>query len=511
MPEGGWLRETLQEAWRDYTLFLVVGLVLAAAVRARASHTTRSRASMRGTVLFLFLHVLTLPVLGYLAATGNDSYHSWQLLSITFATVAGVTIALAILFDGILPALRFHIPRLMQDVMAAATYLVAGFFLLSAWGVNLGGLIATSAVLTAVIGFSLQDTLGNLMGGMALQFERSVRPGDWIRIGDQTGRVLEMRWRQTTIETRDWETVIVPNSVLAKNQFTVLGKRFGEPVQLRTWVHFQVDYRHDVGDLIRAVEDSLSRAPIDGVASTPAPDCLLTDVRGSLHTLAVRYYLADLSRDAPVDSVVRTRVVMALKRAGVQLGVPAQAIFVSTAEERRQWRDRAVEQGRLTVLRNTNLFKNLSDEDLKVLSDGLRYAPFSAGEIITRQGTEGHDLYLIERGKVSIRVAANGKESEVAQLEQGAFFGERSLMTGEMRSATTVALGDVICYRLAKSELQGVLQNRPELADELAEVLARRENELDARRQHLNAEARENRVESDRRRLVSQIRNFFGL
>ena len=509
MPEGGWLHDTLQEAWRDFTLLLVAGLVLAAAIRSRAS--TRSRASMRGTIFFLLLHVVSLPLLGYLRANEYSSYHSWRQLSITFATFAGVTIILAILFDGILRALRFEAPRLMQDVVAAAAYLVAGLFLLSGWGVNLGGLIATSAVLTAVIGFSLQDTLGNLMGGMALQMERSVRPGDWIQVGDKTGRVLEVRWRQTTIETRDWETVVVPNSLLAKNQFVVLGKRFGEPVQLRRWIHFQIDYRHDPTEVMRSVEEALRRAPIQGVAATPEPDCLLTDVRGGNHTMAARYYLTDLVRDAPVDTVVRSRVVVALKRAGVPLGVPAQALFVSTAEERRQRRDRDVEQGRESVLRTTQLFKNLPEEDLATLSDGLRYSPFSAGEILTRQGSEGHDLYVIEKGKIAIRVAANGKETEVAQLGPGAFFGERSLMTGEKRSATTVAMTDVVCYRLPKAELQDILKRRPELADELAEVLARRENELDARRQNLTIQAQEQRIEQDRRQLVSKIRNFFGL
>src|SRR5690606_3646306 len=205
-------------------------------------------------------------------------------------------------------------------------YLIAGITLLSGWGFNVGGLIATSAVLTAVIGFSLQDTLGNLMAGMALQAEKSVRPGDWIKVGDQVGQVLEVRWRQTTIETRNWETVIVPNSYLAKNQFMILGRKRGEPVQWRRWVHFQVDYRFSPTDVMRTVEEALRRAPITGVAREPAPDCIHMDMRGSFHTFAVRYYLTDLLRDDPTDSLVRTRIGSALRRAGIPLTMPAQAV-----------------------------------------------------------------------------------------------------------------------------------------------------------------------------------------
>ncbi|HEU5057455.1 MAG TPA: mechanosensitive ion channel family protein [Kofleriaceae bacterium] len=512
MPEVGWLRDTLEEAWRDYTLFLVVGLVIATAVRSRASRAQRSRASMRGTAIFLLLHIASLPLLGYLSDGGYESYRTWRLVSITFAALAAVTILLAILFDGILRGLRFQAPRLLQDMVAAGAYLVAFFILLSSWGVNLGGLIATSAVLTAVIGFSLQDTLGNLMAGMALQMERSVRPGDWIKVGDVVGRVLEVRWRQTTIETRNWETVIVPNSVMSKNQFMVLGRRHGQPVQLRRSIEFNTDYRFPPAEVIRTVEEALRRAPIQSVAAEPLPDCVLLDLRGSFYTFRVRYYLTDLNRDDPIDTLVRNRIDTALRRANIPLTMPAQAIFVtSESEERRERKERDRDRTREGVLQRATLFAKLSKEELDQLAEGLRFSPFTAGEVLTRQGTEGHDLYFIHQGRVGVRIAANGVETEVAELGPGDFFGERSLMTGEMRSATTVALTDVVCYRLAKSDLQEVLKRRPELADELAEILARRENELDARRQNLGAEAREKRVENDRRRLVSQIRNFFGL
>src|SRR5688500_18393069 len=229
---------------------------------------------MRGTALFLLLHVASLPLLGYLSVEEHDAYETARLFSLTLATFAGITALLAILFDGVL---RGRAPRIVQDVVAAASYLIGGFFLLSAWGLNLSGLIATSAVLTAVIGFALQDTLGNLIGGMALQIEKSIRPGDWVLIGDKEGRVLEIRWRQISIETRDWETVIVPNSGLAKSQFIVLGRRHGEPIQHRRSVQFHIDYRHSPDAVIKAVETALRRAPITGVAQQPAPDCVLVD------------------------------------------------------------------------------------------------------------------------------------------------------------------------------------------------------------------------------------------
>src|SRR6185436_9461244 len=144
-----------------------------------------------------------------------------------------------------------NVPRILQDVLVASSALVAVFMLASRAGLNLSGLIATSAVLTAVIGLAFQDTLGNLVGGLAIQLDDSVRLDDWIKVGDIVGRVSEIRWRYTAIETRNWETVVLPNSVLVKNQVMVLGRRKGEPVQLRRWIYFNVDFRYPPSEVLR--------------------------------------------------------------------------------------------------------------------------------------------------------------------------------------------------------------------------------------------------------------------
>jgi small-conductance mechanosensitive channel/CRP-like cAMP-binding protein len=512
VDQGAWLSATLSEAWSDFTLLLVLGFVAAVAIRARNARSARSRASMKGTGFLLSLHLASLPLLGFLEVNDSPSYPTWRLVSITIATLAGITIGLAIVFDGFARWVRVDVPRIVQDVVAAGTFLVGGIFLLSAWGVNLGGLIATSAVLTAVIGFSLQDTLGNLMGGMTLQMEKSVRPGDWIQVGDRVGRVLEMRWRQTTIETRDWETIILPNSVLAKNQFTILGRRAGEAVQLRRKVKFDIDYRFIPNNVVRTVEEALRRAPIEGVAAEPQPDCVHSDMRGSFNSYTARYWLSDMQRDEPVDSQVRTRIFFALRRAGIPLNVPAHAIFMtSDSEERRERKERDQDLNREDVLRSAELFQELSSEEIDELADSLRYTPFSAGETMTREGSEGHDLYLVHRGQVSVRVGDKATEREVASLGPGTFFGERSLMTGEPRSATTVACSDVECYRLAKSDLERILRQRPALAEALAETLARRESELTTHRENLSREAKERHIASQKRQIVGKIRSFFGL
>jgi CRP-like cAMP-binding protein len=352
------------------------------------------------------------------------------------------------------------------------------------------------------------------MGGLALQLDNSIQVGDWIKVGAEiNGRVTEIRWRYTAIETRNWETIIVPNSQLMKGQVTVCGRRAGRDPRWRRWVYFNVDFRFEPPDVLQAVNEALQGKPIERVAADPPPHCILMDLHESYGRYAVRYWLTDLASDDPTDSVVRTRIFFALKRAGIPLSIPAHAIFMTEDSSERRDQKREADRGRrLEALAHVDLFSGLSDEDRATLAEGLRYAPFTRGETVTRQGAEAHWLYMIAEGEVSVQVAVEGGlEREVARLRTGNFFGEMSLMTGEARSATVVALSEVECYRLDKATFQLIIHKRPELAEVMAGILARRKVQLAAVREGLDQEAQSRRLAAAKHDLLGKIRDFFGL
>lgn len=506
----GWLTDILAEAQSAGTLWLFVIVVLNAAL-GRPKQTGR-RIVVAPLVLF-GLHLVLLPVAGFFRGRGLSApgYTESRLPLLIFAALTAVTAVGSLLFTVVFPRLRISVPRILQDVLIGAAAVIGVFTVASRTGINLSGLIATSAVLTAVIGLSLQDTLGNILSGLALQTDDSVHVGDWIKIGDVSGRVVEIRWRYTAIETRNWETVIFPNSQLVKGQVMVLGRRQGQPVQWRRWVWFNVDYRFPPSDVIAAVTDALRSAPFDNVAAEPPPNCILMDFHESYGRYAVRYWLTDLAADDPTDSAVRTRVYFALKRADLPLSVPAHAIFMTEqTAERREEKSSAELERRLQMLSRIALFSKLSSEEREALAGALLYAPFAAGETMTKQGADAHWLYIIASGETSVRVKIEGEgEKEVARLRAGDFFGERSLLTGEPRSATVVAVTSVECWRLDKSAFQELMNRRPEIAEEAAEVLAVRQTELLRVRENLSAEAASRRTAEAKTDLVDKIRRFF--
>jgi small-conductance mechanosensitive channel/CRP-like cAMP-binding protein len=505
-----WLA-TLAEARSDWpTALLAAFIVVLLLVRLAAPHET---VRLKGALACLGLHVVLLPVAGILLVEQSPGYRDVRFVVLIFEAFAIIGVTAILAFSALLPRIGVHLPEIVRDVLVAAAAIVAIFSLGSRAGLNLSGLIATSTVLTAIVGLSLQDTLGNVMAGMALQLDRSVRVGDWIKLGELNGLVREIRWRSTSIETRNWETMVIPNSMLVRNQFLVLGQRTGRPLRWRRWVYFNVDFRFVPGDVIAAVTEAARAAPIDRVASDPPPDCLLMEFHESYGRYAVRYWLTDLACDDPTDSAMRTRIYFALKRAAIPLSIPAHAIFVTEeSQERKVAKSQDEKARRREALGRVDLFDHLSQEDRDHLAASLRYAPFSNGEIMTRQGAEAHWLYMIIEGDAAVSVSGPDQtQNEVARLHRGNFFGEISLMTGAPRSATVVALTNVECYRLDQAAFRELVRERPGLAEGVAEVLAKRSVALEAVKENLDAEARSHRLALAKQNLLARIQEFFGL
>src|SRR5437764_4970665 len=273
----------------------------------------------------------------------STAYRWIRWAALFILCVAIINVASVAVFDVLLGAVRLKPPRILRDLLIAFTYIIVAITLLSRSGVDLTGIVATSAVITAVVGFSLQDTLGNVMGGMALQMERSITVGDWVRMDQQEGRVVEIRWRQTSIETRNWDTVVIPNGVLMKSQVVVLGRRAGQPRQHRQWVYFNIDFRYAPTQVIAVVEKALRAEAIPDVATDPAPHCLVVDFKDSYAIYAARYWLTDMALTDPTDSVVRARLYSALRRADIPLSIPAQALFLTQESESRRERKQEAE------------------------------------------------------------------------------------------------------------------------------------------------------------------------
>lgn len=463
--------------------------------------------------LVLAAHLILVPLSVSLRLQGIDKLAKLAVLGYSLATLfVLITIATRLLYSRVFPKVGIQAPQIVHDLIISSVLLV-GFFVLAAHaGLNVAGVIATSAVVTAVIGLALQDTLGNVIGGIVLQLDKSLDVGDWVKFGDVSGRISEISWRYTAIETRNWETVIIPNSQMMKSQVTVIGRRDDSPLRWRRWVWFQIDFRYPPTEIIQLVTKALQSADIPNVAADPPPNCVLMEFGDSVARYAVRYWLTNPQADDPTDSEIRTHLAYALKREGIPMSMPGQTLFIKQNDpaQRGQISSRELAK-RERFISHIPLLNSLTQGERSEIAEKLQSVPFLAGEVITRQGAEGHWLYILAEGRVSIRVQSQAQEKEINQLEAIDFFGEMSLMTGEPRNSTVVALGDVLCYRLDKESFQNIVTQRPEIAEIVAGVLAERSAQREQANELFTDHTPEQRIASNKLNILSRMRRFFHL
>lgn len=380
------------------------------------------------------------------------------------------------LFSVALPRIHIEIAGILADILVIVGYIGWGFFRLNQGGVELTHLFATSAILTAVLAISMQDTLGNLLGGLALQMDNSLEIGDWIKIDDLSGQVTDIQWRYTALLTRSSEKVIVPNSQLMKGRYTILCDKNSEHPSWRRSIDFNIDLAIPPGRLIPLVEDDIAAASIVNVAQTPAPICVLLNFGPGYAHYALRYWLLDPRPDDPTDSDVRTHILATLQRNGIRLATDDHTIHLVEEGSAHQEIVHSRElKRRLQAINAIELFARLSDEEKQHLAGHLINAPFARGDILTRQGAIAHWLYIIVNGEAEAWwQPPEGPRRLLEKRGPGSVFGEIGLMTGAPRRATVIATSNVEAYRLDKEGFQEIIEQRPALADSLSGILEAR-------------------------------------
>src|SRR5262249_15941979 len=242
----------------------------------------------------------------------------------TFIIGIAAALVVARLLDFLLFEMGFRLrhrppaPALLRQIVAL---LVFGLLLIGLSQVilsaNLTLLLTSSAIITAVIGLAMQETLGNLFSGLALALERTVQVGDLVRSGETVGLVEQLSWRAIKIRTMEGNSLYVPNTVASRDRLEVF--RRGHLPMART---LRVGLEYDLPPArARAVlEASLRDVP--GVSAHPAPIAYVHAYHDWAVTYELRYWLEDYARYLEIDSHVRERVWYRLERERIPFAYP---------------------------------------------------------------------------------------------------------------------------------------------------------------------------------------------
>jgi CRP-like cAMP-binding protein len=359
------------------------------------------------------------------------------------------------------PSDRF--PAIVQDVTVIALFMVIGTVLLREQ------LLTTTAVGAVVIGFALQDTLGNLFAGLAIQIEKPFRVGQWVQFGDREGQVQEITWRATKLRTKAGQFLIVPNSVVSKEPVL----NHSEPtVPTRIDVEIGASYSVPPNDVKRAMQEAMANSPL--VMKAPEPQVVLKNFGASAIDYVAQFWIEDYAVDRSARDQVRTNLWYTFRRHNIEIPYPIQIQYERTEEPIRTERHIVSAANHLG---GVGLFKTLSDEARAALAKAANEQLFAAGEAIVRQDAEGDSMFVLMNGHARVVLEPSGQE--VAVIPPGGFFGEMSMLTGDRRSATVKAMGDVALLEISARDFRELALANPGLLDHVSTIMSERRSGLD--------------------------------
>jgi small-conductance mechanosensitive channel/CRP-like cAMP-binding protein len=466
---------------------------------------------LRTPIVFFVLHLLCVGV-RLLLPVESSGAQAFQVIGFAFLLIALARATFILVVDGILAErLEKPISRILRDITQALVYAGVAITVLRDVGVEPGSLLTTSALITAIIGLSLQETLGNLFAGLAIQAQRPFEVGDWIGIerdARAVGQVIEINWRSTTVLTGGRVELTIPNGVLAKSTIN----NYTKPTPMsRREIFVQAPYEiapprvHEA--LLSVVTD------VDGILSTPAPGVQTRNFAESGIDYRFTYFVEDFLQGDRIDSEIRQRIWYALQRARISIPFPIRTVqmYTVTPEVNTEATKLEVARRKASLLR-VDFLRLLPEESLDRLASLSRTLPFMPGEPVIRQGNPGSELYIVQRGELAVDVGRDETHSvaELARLGPGEFFGEMSLMTGESRSATVRAFTECEIVEVSKEAFQTVIASEPRFVEAITRVLAERQSKIE---ENLTARAKRSKTmdEASSQALLDKIRKFFQL
>ncbi|MDT5061936.1 MAG: hypothetical protein QOH63_2395 [Acidobacteriota bacterium] len=418
----------------------------------------------------------------------------WMILAIA------VLRALADLIFGTLFRRRkgYEAPTLIRNIFSMVAYIVSFVIIFKSFypEVGLGALFTTSAVLGAIIGLALQDTLGNLFAGISLHADKPFQVGDVLTVGTRTGVVESISWRAVKIRTFSNHIVLASHTSVSKEAIEVCPR---DNLNARI-VFFNTLYTDSPAKTIHIVREAVREA--DNVSPKITPVVRIRNLGESGLEYEVKYWLIDYAKYNDTDALVRQRIWYAFRRARLNFAFPTRTLHL----ERKAKSDDAQTDGSgfIERLSAVDIFAPLSMEQMAQLAASSASHVFAPGEIVIRAGDEGSSMFVVHNGRVSVQISDNGKARTVAMLNEGDFFGEMALFTGEPRTANVVALEETEVLEIDYQAMKHLFDTNPDLVDSLSHIIAERRVGLTAKPE--NADNGE--VESEG--IIASIKRFFG-
>ena len=217
---------------------------------------------------------------------------------------------------------RYNLERILNYTMGIIGAIVAFQFI----GIDLSGLAVIFGLLSVGIGFGLQNVTSNFVAGLILLFERPIRVGDRVTVGDTVGDVVSINMRSTTILSVDNISLIVPNSEFIAQ--IVTNWSYGDK-RVRVNIGIGVSYDSDLDTVLRCLNEIALEN--DDVLKTPEPTVHFAEFGDSSWNLVLRCWTSDPKEQWTVRSALNCAIVHKFRENNIEIPFPQRDLHVRSS------------------------------------------------------------------------------------------------------------------------------------------------------------------------------------
>ena len=456
---------------------LIIGLALSVIILGeviyRLQHRRRPLAAtlqvVRNLVLPMFAFMLFVQYVLQRPAS-DEVVKAVQTLFWICVLHASLSLLNAIIFEQAkADTWRARVPKLLIDLFRLFLVLLGtAIVLATVWNADLAGLVTALGVSSIVIGLALQDTLGSVMSGIALLFERPFSVGDWLKVGDIQGQVIDINWRAVRLITFEREMVIIPHKLIGNE----IIRNFSQPQAIHA-ERIRVGFSYkSPPNLVKHVMHSTA-LETQGILKHPDPQVFTISYDDSAITYEVKFFIDDYSELEEIRDRFMSRVWYAAQRSGLAIPFPIRTVYnfhgpTSQAE--------GTSKKFTESLQSLPSFVPLDKSvDPDISNSGICLQHFGSGETVIKQGTENNALYILVSGSAAIAVQdIIGVTHEILTVKTGEFFGEMTLFSGEPSPIAVTAAEDLEVMMISAEAVNQMIDRQPNFAREISQILETR-------------------------------------
>ncbi len=361
---------------------------------------------------------------------------------------------------------RARVPKLLIDLVRFLVVLAGGAIVLATvWNADLAGVITALGVSSIVIGLALQDTLGSVMSGIALLFERPFSVGDWLRVGDLVGQVIDINWRSVRLQTFEHEMVVIPHKLISSE----IIRNFSRPLRIHA-ERIRIGFSYSDPPNVAKHVLRTTALETQGILSHPEPQIFTLSYDDSAITYEVKFFLEDYGHLEEIRDRFMSRVWYAAQRNNLNIPFPIRTLYhFHGPTSRNEGTSKKIAESLQAIPSFVPLDK---PENLAALSQGIMLQHFGSGEKVVRQGALNNALYIVISGQAVMTTRdKTGQEHEILRLNAGEFFGEMTLFAGETSPISITALQDLEVMQLSATVVNQMIERQPSFAREISQIL----------------------------------------